>query len=59
MSANLNLEGNFLELVKDLFISDAKVSRKHSDEIFKMFDYIVLKGQAFLLLIELISFSTS
>ena len=59
MSANLKLEGNFLELVKDSFTSDAKVSRKHSDEIFKMFDYIVLKGQAFLLLIELISFSTS
>ena len=26
MSANLRLEGNFLELVKDLFISDVKVS---------------------------------
>ena len=43
MSANLKLEGNFLELVKDLFTSDAKVSRKHSNEIFKMFDDIVLK----------------
>ena len=59
MSANLKLEENFLELVKDLFTSDAKVSRKHSDEIFNMFDDIVLKGQAFLMLTELISFSTS
>ena len=48
---NLRLEGNFLELVKDLFISDVKVSAKHSDEIFKIFDRIVLKGLAFLLLI--------
>ena len=54
MSANLRLEGHFLELVKDLFISYVKVSREHSDEIFKIFDGIVLKGLAFLLLIELI-----
>ena len=45
--------------MKDLFISDVKVSAEHSDEIFKIFDGIVLKGLAFLLLIELISFSTS
>ena len=51
MSANLRLEGNFLELVKDLFISDVKASSEHSDEIFKIFDGIVLKGLAFLLLI--------
>ena len=43
MSANLKLEGNFLELVKDLFTRDVKVSRTHSDETFKMFDDIVLK----------------
>ena len=59
MSANLWLEGNFFELVKDLFISDVKVSAEHSDEIFKIFDGIVLNELAFLLLIELISFSTS
>ena len=59
MSANLRLEGNFLELVKDLFTSDVKVSTEHSDEIFKIFDGIVLKEGAFLLLIELISFTTS
>ena len=59
MSANLRLEGNFLELVKDLFISDVKVSAEHSDEISKTLDGIALKGLAFLLLIELISFSTS
>ena len=59
MSANLWLEGNFFELVKDLFISDVMVSAEHSDEIFKIFDGIVLNELAFLLLIELISFSTS
>ena len=59
MSANLRLEGNFLELVKDLFTSNVKVSTEHSDEIFKIFDGIVLKEGAFLLLIELISFTTS
>ena len=59
MSANLRLEGNFLELVKDLFISDVKVSAEHSDEIFKFFDGIVLKEVAFLLLIQLIYFSTN
>ena len=59
MSTNLGLEGNFLELVKDLFISDVKVSAEHSDETFKIFDGIALKGLAFLLLIELIFFSTS
>ena len=59
MSANLRLEGNFLELVEDLFISDVKASAEHSDETFKIFDGIVLKGLAFLLLTELISFSTS
>ena len=59
MSANLRLEGNFLELVTGLFISYVKVSAEHSDEIFKIFDGIVLKGFAFLLLIELIYFSNS
>ena len=59
MSANLWLEGNFFELVKDLFISDVQVSAEHSDEIFEIFDGIVLNELAFLLLIELISFSTS
>ena len=44
MSANLRLEGNFFELAEDLFISDVKVSAEHSDEIFKIFDGIVLKG---------------
>ena len=52
MFANLRLEGNFLELVKDLFISDVKVSAEHSDEVFEIFDGIVLKRLAFLLLIE-------
>ena len=47
MSANLRLEGNFLELVKDLFISDVKVSAEYSDEIFKIFDGIVLKRLVF------------
>ena len=51
MSANLRLEGNFLELVKDLFISDVKVSGEDSNENFKIFDRIVSKGLAFLLLI--------
>ena len=51
MFANLTLERNFLELVKNLFTSDVKVSVEHSDEIFKVFDGIVLKGVAFLLLI--------
>ena len=32
MSADLRLEENFLELVKDLFTSDAKVSTEHSNE---------------------------
>ena len=51
MSASLRLEGNFLELVKDLFNIDVKVSVEHSDETFKVFDGIVLKGLASLLLI--------
>ena len=51
MSANLRLEGIFLELVKDLLISDGKVSAEHSDEIFKIFEGIVLKRVAFLFLI--------
>ena len=59
MSANLRLEGSFLELVKDLFTGDVKVSAEHFDEVFKIFDGIVLKGKAFSLLTELISFSTS
>ena len=46
MSANLRLEGNFLELVKYLFSSDVKVSVERSDEIFKIFDGFVLKGLA-------------
>ena len=44
MSANSRLEANFLELVKDLFINDVKVSAEHFDEIFKIFDGIALKG---------------
>ena len=60
MPANLRLEGNFLELVKDyLFISDVKASAEHSDEVFKSFHGILLKGLAFLLLILLISIITS
>ena len=51
MSANLRLEGKFLELVKDLFICDVKVSAEDSDEILKIFDETVLKGSAFLLFI--------
>ena len=51
MSANLRLGRNFLEPVKDLFISNVKVSAEHSNEIFKIFDGIVLKGLALLLLI--------
>ena len=51
MSADLRLKRNFLEFVNDLFISDVKVSAEHSDEIFKIFDRIVLKGLAFLFLI--------
>ena len=51
MSANLRLEGKFLELVKDLFICDVKVSAEDSDEILKIFDETVLKGSTFLLLI--------
>ena len=51
MSSNLGLEGKFLELVKDLFICDVKVSAEDSDEILKIFDETVLKGSAFLLLI--------
>ena len=51
ISANLRLEGIFHELVKDLFISDVKVSAEYSDEIFKIFDGIVLKGSALLLFI--------
>ena len=54
MSANLRSEGNFLGLVKDLFTRYVRVSAEHSDEIFKIFDGIVLKGVAFLLLISLI-----
>ena len=38
MSAKLRLEGNFLELVKDLFTRDVDVSAEHSDETFKIFD---------------------
>ena len=51
MSANLRLEGKFLEHVKDLFICDVKVSAEDSDEILKIFDETVLKGSAFLLFI--------
>ena len=51
MSANLRLEGIFLELVKDLLISDGKVSAENSDEIYKIFECIVLKRVAFLFLI--------
>ena len=35
MSANLRLEENFLELVKDLFISDVKISAEHSNEFLR------------------------
>ena len=41
MSTNLRLEENFLELVKDLFTRDVKVSVEHSDQILKIFDGIV------------------
>ena len=51
MSANLRLEVNFIELVKDLLTSDVKVSAEHSDEIFNIFDSFVLKGVAFLLFV--------
>ena len=51
MSANLRLERKFLELVKDLFITDVMVSAEDSGEIFKIFDEIVYKESAFLLLI--------
>ena len=51
MSANLRLERKFLELVKDLFITDVMVLAEDSGEIFKIFDEIVLKESAFLLLI--------
>ena len=44
MSANLRLEGNFLQLIKDLFTNDVKVSAEHSDEIVKIFDGIVLSS---------------
>ena len=52
MSANLRFEGNFSELVKDLFTSDVKVSAKHFDETFKIFGGIVFDGVTFLLLIR-------
>ena len=41
------IKRKFLELVKDLFTSDFKVSVEHSDEIFKIFDGIALKGVVF------------
>ena len=47
MSANLRLEESFLELAKDSFTSDVKVSAEHSDEIFKIFYGIVLNIVAF------------
>ena len=47
MSANSKLEGKFLELFKDLFTSDVKVSSEQTGEIFKIFDDIVLKELAF------------
>ena len=50
MCANLRLEGNFLELVKDLVTNDVKVWAEYSDEMFKIFDDILLKLAAFLLL---------
>ena len=59
MCANLRLEGNFLEVVKDFFTSDINVSAKHPHEICKIFNGIVLTRVAFVLLIELISFSIS
>ena len=55
MSANLRLEENFLELVKDLFISDVKVSAEHSDEIFKIFDDILCWEEK-LFIINIINF---
>ena len=51
MSANVRLEANFIELVKDLFISDVKVPGEPSDETSKIFDGIALKELAFLLII--------
>ena len=59
MSANLRFEGNFPELVKDLFTSDVKVSAEHSDVIFKIFGGIAFDGVVFLSLIRLVSFNTS
>ena len=59
MSANLRFEGNFPELVKDLFTSNVTLSTEHSDEIFDIFGGIVFDVVAFLLLIRLISFNTS
>ena len=50
-SANLRLDGIFLELAKDLFTSDINVPTEHSNEIFKIFNGIVWKGVALLLLI--------
>ena len=47
MSANLRLEESFLELAKDSFTSDVKVSAEHSDKIFKIFYGIVLNIVAF------------
>ena len=51
MSVNVRLEESFLKLVEDLFTSYVKVSAQHSDEIFKIFDDILFKGVAILLLI--------
>ena len=59
MFANLRFKGNFPKLVKDLFTSVVKVSAEHADEIFKILGGIVFDGEAFLLLIRLISFNTS
>ena len=54
MSANLRLEGNFLESINDLFTNNVNGSLEYSDDIFSILGGNVLKGVAFLLLIELI-----
>ena len=47
----LRLVRNFCEHVKDLLIRGVRVSAEHSDETFNIFDGVILKGVAFLLLI--------
>ena len=37
MSANLRLEGNFIESINDLFTNNVNVSLEYSDDIFSVF----------------------